>query len=270
MNSLSKIAPFTCESLQDLCSDIRLETSKSSYERQLKKLQQRMVALQQAYWHEKRKVIIVFEGCDASGKGGAIRRLTEKLDPRSCQVHPISAPTQEELAFHYLCRFQTKLPAAGSIAVFDRSWYGRLLVERVEGFAKKEQWKRAYKEINQFEKMQYNDGTRIVKLFMNISSEEQLKRFKERLNNPLKRWKLTPEDLRNRSKWKAYQVATDDMLRLTSTNIAPWYVIPANHKWYTRLAVLHIVIDALSLGIDTTPPSLDPAFIEMAQHQLGI
>ena len=185
-------------------------------------------------------------------------------------MHPISAPTQEELAFHYLCRFQTKLPAAGSIAVFDRSWYGRLLVERVERFAKKEQWKRAYKEINQFEKMQYNDGTRIVKLFMNISSEEQLKRFKERLNNPLKRWKLTPEDLRNRSKWKAYQVATDDMLRLTSTNIAPWYVIPANHKWYTRLAVLHVVIDALSLGIDTTPPSLDPAFIEMAQHQLGI
>jgi len=242
---------------------------KQTYEKKLKKWQQRMLAVQQAYYHQQRRAIIVFEGWDASGKGGAIRRLTEKLDPRGFDVVPVAAPTAEEAARHYLYRFQTRLPMAGTMTIFDRSWYGRVLVERVEGFATEQQWQRAYQEINEFERSQLDDGTRVVKIFMHIDPDEQLKRFKERLNNPYKRWKLTAEDLRNRAKWGLYSDAANDMFRNTGTEGAPWHLISANHKWYARLAVIKAVCKALEAGVDTKPPEVDQSLLDTARSQLG-
>lgn len=256
--------------LSTIPAAIKYEGSKEAYESALKSLQTSILAIQQVYWHQNKRAIIVFEGSDASGKGGAIRRMTEKLDPRSYSVHPISAPTPMELSQHYLVRFQTRLPAKGKIAIFDRSWYGRVLVERVEAIANTTEWHRAYCEINQFEEMQLADDTRIVKIFMHISADEQLRRFAERLHNPMKRWKLTTEDLRNREKWPDYETAINQMFTHTSTVRSPWHGIPGNHKWYARLAVLQTVVDQLSVGIDITPPPLDPDVIGFAKKQLGL
>ncbi len=245
-------------------------SDKSDYEKKLKKWQKSLLEVQQAYFHQGQRAILVFEGWDASGKGGAIRRITERLDPRGFTVHPISAPTAEEQGRHYLYRFQTRLPEPGSIAIFDRSWYGRVLVERVEGFSTAEQWQRAYQEINEFERTLADDGVRIIKLFMHITPEEQLKRFRERLNNPVKRWKLTTEDIRNRERWPDYSDAINDMFRYTSTQTCPWQIIPANHKWYARIAVLKTLVQQLGAGIDMAPPPLDPELIEAAIQSLGI
>ena len=175
-------------------SEDKILHDKRDYLKKLKKWQKRMLQVQQAYYHQGIRAILVFEGWDASGKGGAIRRITEKLDPRGFAVHPISAPSHEEQSRHYLYRFQSRLPEAGKIAIFDRSWYGRVLVERVEKFATEQEWQRAYQEINEFERCLIDDGARIIKVFMHIHPDEQLKRFQERLNNPVKRWKLTHED----------------------------------------------------------------------------
>ena len=242
---------------------------KAKYEKQLKKWQQRMLQVQQAYFRQGKRAILVFEGWDASGKGGAIRRLTEKLDPRGFNVYPIAAPDPIEQAKHYLYRFQTKLPAPGSIAIFDRSYYGRVLVERVEQFAKPQEWQRAYQEINEFERMLVDDDVRIVKVFLHISSDEQLKRFKERLHNPIKRWKLTEEDIRNREKWDDYHAAINDMLKHTNADHAPWQVIAGNKKWYARIAVLKAVVNAMEAGVDTSIPPLDEAVISAAEKALG-
>ena len=231
--------------------------SKNDYEERLDKLQTKMLRIQQAYFHEKKRGIVVFEGWDAAGKGGVIRRLTERLDPRGCKVWPISAPKPEEQGRHYLYRFWQKLPEASGIAIFDRSWYGRVLVERVEGFASKKEWERAYDEINEFERLLYDDGVQIVKIFLHITPEEQLARFLERLRNPYKRWKLTEEDIRNRNRWDDYAQAIEDMFANTGTTFAPWQVIPANKKWYARIKILEAVTDALADGMKLEPPPLD-------------
>lgn len=244
--------------------------SAEEYDRRLGKLQKELLHIQQTYWHEKRRAVLVFEGWDAGGKGGAIRRLTEPLDPRGFHVWPISAPTAEEQGKHYLYRFWTKLPGRGTFAVFDRSWYGRVLVERVEKLATKEQWKRAYDEINEFERLLTDDGVRIVKIFMHISADEQLNRFRERLTNPYKRWKLTEEDLRNRARWDDYVKAAEDMFDHTSTERAPWHAIPANSKWYARLRVLEIVTKALKEGVNIAPPPMDQDVARSAAELLGV
>jgi PPK2 family polyphosphate:nucleotide phosphotransferase len=255
-------------------SDLDMETASISdgktYEKKIKKLKKRLLAVQQAYYHQNKRVVIVFEGWDASGKGGAIRQLTEKLDPRGFQVHPIAAPEADEQGRHYLYRFQTRLPKPGRIAIFDRSYYGRVLVERVEGFASDWQWQRAYQELNEFERQLTDDGVRVIKIFLHITKEEQAKRFVERLNNPLKRWKLTSEDIRNRQKWSEYETAASDMFRLTSTTNAPWNLIAGNHKWYARIQVLKTIIKVLEEGVDITPPELHPELVEEAMKEFGI
>ncbi|WP_247892295.1 polyphosphate kinase [Azospirillum sp. Sh1] len=248
---------------------VRIETAEE-YDRRLGKLQKELLHIQQTYWHEKRRAIVVFEGWDAAGKGGAIRRMTEPLDPRGFHVWPISSPTAEEQGKHYLYRFWTKLPAAGTFAIFDRSWYGRVMVERVEKFATKDQWKRAYDEINEFERLLTDDGVRIIKLFLHITPEEQLERFRERMKNPYKRWKLTEEDLRNRAKWDDYVKAAEAMFDRTSTPEAPWHAVEANSKWFARLKVLEIVTNALKEGVNIAPPPVNGNVARIAAEVLGI
>lgn len=250
--------------------DAPLIGSKQHYREELKKWQKKLLHVQQAIYHQKKRAIVVFEGWDASGKGGAIRRLTGHLDPRGFAVHPIAAPTAEEQGRHYLYRFQTRLPKPGRIAIFDRSWYGRVLVERVEQLTPDDAWQRAYREINEFERMLSDDGVRIIKLFLHISPDEQLRRFEERLHNPYKRWKLTEEDIRNRSKWSDYASATEDMFDETDTRPAPWHLIQAEHKWYARVEVLKKVVKALRKGTDITPPPPDEKLIRLAEQKLGI
>ncbi|AWB68437.1 polyphosphate kinase [Saccharobesus litoralis] len=254
-------------------TDLKPERSfanKATYYKLLAKLQYQLLLIQQAYFHQGRRAILVFEGWDASGKGGAIRRITEKLDPRGFRVYPIAAPKHEEQGRHYLYRFQTKLPKPGTISIFDRSYYGRVLVERIEGFASKQEWQRAYQEINEFERLLSDDGVRIVKFFLHISPEEQLKRFKQRLNDPHKRWKLTSEDLRNREKWPEYEKAINQMLAYTSTNHADWHLVNANNKKQTRLVVLETIIAQLSEGVDISPPAIDKELVRQAKKMLGI
>lgn len=218
---------------------------KQDYEETLAEEQLRLLRLQQKHYQAGQRAIIVFEGWDAAGKGGAIRRLTAKLDPRGFRVWPIGAPTEEEQARHYLYRFWNKLPSPGSWAIFDRSWYGRVLVERVEKLARKQAWKRAYGEINAFEKMLVDDGVGIVKLFLHISKKEQLERFHEREKNPYKRWKIGDEDWRNRRKWSSYVAAADEMFEETSTGDAPWRIISGERKWHARVEVCRTVAESL-------------------------
>ncbi len=230
---------------------------KAEYEKQLDKLQNKMLLIQQTYFHEHRRALLVFEGWDAAGKGGAIRRLTEKLDPRGFHVWPIGPPKPDEQGRHYLYRFWERLPEPGTIAIFDRSWYGRVLVERVEGLVPKATWKRAYDEINEFERMLVDDGARVVKIFLHIPKEEQLERFAERLSNPYKRWKLTESDIRDHERWDDYAEAIEDMFDRTSTKHAPWNAIYGERKWVARIEVLKAVTKALAGGIEVTPPPID-------------
>jgi len=227
---------------------------RAAYEQRLTDSQRQLLALQRTYFHTGRRAVIVFEGWDAAGKGGAIRRLTEKLDPRGVHVHPIGPPTAGEQGRHYLYRFWERLPAPGTFAIFDRSWYGRVLVERIEELASRAEWRRAYGEINAFEQMLTDDGVRLVKIFLHISSDEQLKRFEERIENPFKRWKIGPDDLRNRERWNDYVEAYDEMFEKTSTGSAPWHVVPANAKWFARMRVLEIVTETLSAGVELLKP----------------
>jgi PPK2 family polyphosphate:nucleotide phosphotransferase len=257
-------------SFSDVDMDSAVISDQKTYKKTIQKLKKRLLVVQQAYYHQKKRVVIVFEGWDASGKGGAIRQLTEKLDPRGFQVHPIAAPGADEQGRHYLYRFQSRLPKPGRIVIFDRSYYGRVLVERVEGFASDWQWQRAYQELNEFERQLTDDGVRVIKIFLHITKEEQGRRFIERLGNPLKRWKLTSEDIRNRQKWSEYEVAASDMFRLTSTTTAPWHLIAGNHKWYARIQVLKTIITALEQGVDTTPPELHPELMAEAMKEFGI
>jgi polyphosphate kinase 2 (PPK2 family) len=188
---------------------------------------------------------VVFEGWDASGKGGAIKRLVAPLDPRHVRVSQFAAPTYDEKRHHFLQRFWAVLPGWGGMAVLDRSWYGRVLVERVEGFATKEQWKRAYDEIVEFERTLAAEGMILIKFWMHVSSEEQLRRFEDRANDPLRAWKLTDEDWRNREKRTAYEAAVEAMLKHTDLPNAPWHVIAGDDKGYARVAVLEQVCGAL-------------------------
>jgi polyphosphate kinase 2 (PPK2 family) len=210
-----------------------------------KQLQLRMLRIQQGVWHRKSRAIIIFEGFDAAGKGGAIRKLTEVLDPRSVRVHTIGPPTEEDQGKHWLYRFWRCLPSPGMIAIFDRSWYGRVLVERVDGLTDKTHWKSAFLEINAFEKMLQDDGIDIIKIFLAIAKDEQLRRFEERLLDPYKQWKLTNDDLRARKRWNLYVEAVDDLLRITNTKLSPWNLIPANNKKFTRKEVLRLVTSRL-------------------------
>ena len=201
----------------------------------------RLLELQHALKDAKHSVIIVVEGPDAAGKGGTIRRLVERLDPRHIRVYSTIKPTDEEYAHHYLWRFWNKLPRRGEIAIFDRSWYGRLLVERVEGFCTRTEWQRAYREINEFERVLHDDGAIMIKMWLQITKQEQMARFKKRASDPLKHWKITEEDWRNRNQWNAYLKAAEDMFAKTSPEFAPWQVIPANFKWYARVKSLETV-----------------------------
>ncbi|MBV9829062.1 MAG: polyphosphate kinase [Alphaproteobacteria bacterium] len=242
----------------------------ADYERRLSELQQTLQRIQQAYLGTSHRAIIVLEGWDTAGKGGLVRRLGWALDPRSFKVHSIAAPNGREKSLHYLQRFWERLPEHGQIAVFDRSWYGRVLVERVEGYAKPSEWQRAYDEINEFEKMLVEDDTRLVKIFLHITIEEQLHRFRARLHDPLKRWKLSYEDFRNHARWPDYEIAVEDMLKRTSSKRASWHLIPANNKPFARLAALRIIADRLSKAVALEPAALDPEIAAAAEKLLGI
>lgn len=224
--------------------DLSKSLSKAEYQAQLEPLQDELHSLQLQALDQQRPIVIVYEGWDAAGKGGNIRRLTERLDPRFLTVHAISKPTPEELAHHYLWRFWIKLPPRGHLVIFDRSWYGRVLVERIEGFATTAEWQRAYDEINQFEQLLRDDGTLMLKFWLHISPDEQLHRFNARMEDPRKRWKMTDEDWRNREKWTQYELAVEDMLERTSSPI-PWTLIEANDKRWARIQVLQHVTEAL-------------------------
>lgn len=231
---------------------------KDDYEHRLEKLQLRMLSIQQTYIRTGHRAVIVFEGWDAAGKGGTIRRLTEKLDPRHFQVWPIGPPAAEEQGRHWLYRFWTKLPALGTVAIFDRSWYGRVLVERAERITAPAEWRRAYDEIAAFEKTLTDDGVRLVKLFLHVSAEEQLERLAERLEDPYKRWKLAAADLRNYRHRTSYIRAMHDMFDRTSSQAAPWTAIQADKKWIARVVALEAITKALSRGIDIRPKRVEP------------
>ena len=220
--------------------------SKEEYGRDLKKYQLGLLSLQLRLKESKRSVIILIEGPDAAGKGGAIKRALERLDPRLIRVYSTQKPTPEEYKHHYLWRFWNKLPPSGEIAVFDRSWYGRVLVERVEGFATDAEWKRAYGEINELERTLTDDGAIIIKLFLQVSKEEQLRRFKQRQADPYKHWKINDEDWRNRRKWNQHLKAAEEMFVKTSTRIAPWRVIPGDFKWFARVQFAKTVYDRIA------------------------
>jgi len=194
-------------------------------------------------------LLVVFEGWDASGKGGAIKRLVAQLDPRHVRVKQFAAPTYDEKRHHWLARFWEPLPGWGGMTVYDRSYYGRVLVERVEGFAKQAEWKRAYREIRDFERALTDDGTIVVKCWLHVSSAEQKKRFEERAENPLKQWKLTDEDWRNRKKRRAYVRALEDMFEETDTEFAPWTLVEGDSKRYARVKVVETVIAAAEDGM---------------------
>ena len=246
------------------------EVKFADYERRLAELQATLQRVQQAYLGTSHRAIIVLEGWDTAGKGGVVRRLGWALDPRSFKVHAITAPTRREKSRHYLQRFWERLPERGQIVVFDRSWYGRVLVERVEGYATDSEWQRAYNEINEFERMLLEDNTRLVKIFLHITPKEQIHRFRARLTDPLKRWKLSYEDFRNHARWKDYEVAIEDMFETTSINRASWYLVPANNKPFGRLAGFHIIADRLSENVALEPPALDPKVSAAAEDLLGI
>jgi polyphosphate kinase 2 (PPK2 family) len=199
-----------------------------------------------------RPIVLVFEGWDAAGKGGAIRRLTQEMDPRLFEVHNIAAPSADEKKHHYLWRFWNRIPSKGHLGIFDRSWYGRVLVERIEGFAEESEWMRAYEEISLFEEQLVSFGTIILKFWIHISKEEQNLRFEGRKNDPLRRWKLTEEDFRNREKWSLYEEAANDMFQKTDVPLAPWILIPGNDKYYARLTVLKSTVQYLQTLLQTT------------------
>ena len=220
------------------------------YQQKLKVLQSRLGELHNRLYRKRVPVIITYEGWDAAGKGGNIKRVTGALDPRGYEVHPIASPEPHEKARHYLWRFWTRLPKNGHIAIFDRTWYGRVMVERLEGFCSENDWKRAYNEMNEFEKELHDWGAVIIKFWVQIDKDTQLERFTERQNNPEKQWKITDEDWRNREKWDQYEMAVDEMLKKTSTTYAPWHILESVDKKYARIKALKIIIKELEKVLD--------------------
>jgi len=225
--------------------DLSKTLSEKEYKDKLDKLQKKLEILHSELYRQRIPVILAFEGWDAAGKGGAIKRLTSKLDPRGYMVCPTSAANDIEKKHHYLWRFWNKIPKAGHIAIFDRTWYGRVMVERIEGFCTTAEWKRAYQEINEMEEHLVHSGAIILKFWLQIDKEEQERRFKDRMETPEKQWKITEEDWRNRAKWDEYERAVDEMLVRTSTTYAPWTVVEANSKQYARVKVLETVVEAI-------------------------
>jgi AMP-polyphosphate phosphotransferase len=245
------------------------ERSKDENDRLVKQHQEKLVRIQQALLFTGERAVVVFEGMDAAGKGGTIRRLAWAMDPRSLKVWPIGAPNEIEARQHYLQRFWTRLPEKSQIAVFDRSWYGRVLVERVEELTPKKDWQRAYGEINAFERQLVDDGIRVVKIFLHISKDQQRKELIERMRDPLKRWKLSYDDFRNRARWPDYIEAIEDMFDRTSTAAAPWHVVPSDDKAAARAHALGILVRQLSRGLDLSLPPLDRKIARTALKMLG-
>jgi AMP-polyphosphate phosphotransferase len=225
--------------------DLSQQADRETYSQELRGLQRRLTEATTAKSFRERGLVLVFEGSDAAGKGGAILRVREALDPRRFRVHGVAAPTDEERARPYLWRFWRNIPRRGDIAIFDRSWYGRVLVERVEGFATPAEWGRAYQEINDFERELHDNGYVVVKFWLAISAEEQLRRFQDREAKPFKRYKLTPDDWRNREKWPLYEAAMTEMVDRTSARHAPWTLVAAEDKKFARLEVLRTIVDRL-------------------------
>jgi polyphosphate kinase 2 (PPK2 family) len=253
--------------------DLSLRLSKKEEAEQLQAAQQRLLQLRLVLGAQIRAtpddkppqlgpgLCVVFEGWDASGKGGAIKRLVDHLDPRHVRVAQFAAPTYDEKRHHFLWRFWPALPGWGGMAVFDRSWYGRVLVERVEGFASETEWQRAYDEIAAFERSLAAEGTVLVKFWMHLSADEQLRRFERRRDNPLKAWKLTDEDWRNRGRRAEYEAAVEDMLVRTDLPEAPWTVVPAEDKRYARVTVVERVCEAIEEGLRAAGQPVPPASV---------
>lgn len=225
--------------------DLTRSYTKEEYKEKLEKLQNRIEKLHGELYRRRIPMVLGFEGWDAGGKGGAIKRLTEKMDPRGYQVNPTAAPNDIEKVHHYLWRFWNNMPKKGHVAIFDRTWYGRVMVERVEGFCTREEWQRAYKEINAMEENLVHSGAIVLKFWMQIDKDEQERRFRARMENPEKQWKITDEDWRNREKWDQYEQAVDEMLIRTSTTYAPWIIVEGNCKYYARIKVLESVAEAI-------------------------
>ena len=223
--------------------------TEEEYREELDKCQKKLAKLHNVLYRKKIPVIIAYEGWDAAGKGGNIKRITGALDPRGYEVHPIASPEPHEKARHYLWRFWTRLPKTGHIAIFDRTWYGRVMVERIEGFCSENDWQRAYNEINEFERDLTDWGAIVIKFWVQIDKDVQLARFTERQNTPEKQWKITDEDWRNREKWDQYEEAIDEMIRKTNTTTAPWFVLESNDKKYARIKALKIVIEEIEKRI---------------------
>jgi polyphosphate kinase 2 (PPK2 family) len=242
---------------------------KGDFDATLEALQKRIEKIQVAHIIHKKRSVVMLEGWDAAGKGGIIKRATALLDPRYYKVWPIGAPTEEERGHHFLWRFWARLPANQHIAIFDRSWYGRVLVERVEGFCSGKEWKRAYDEINEFEAQQVDNGNTIVKLFVHITQKEQDKQLAQRLDDPFKRWKTGEEDYRNRSKREDYLDALHDMFKRTDTRWAPWFVIDGNDRKSARIAALTVIADALEKHVLMDMPDADPAVVALAREAFG-
>lgn len=242
---------------------------KDDYEDKLEKLQHRLLDLQIHSLRTGGRVVIGIDGWDAAGKGGLIERIVSGLEPKSIQVYRIGAPTADEQGRHYLWRFWDRLPAPGNWAIFDRTWYGRVLVERIEGFCSKDTWKRAYREINEFERQLTDDGVRIVKLMVHVSEKEQKQRMMARLDDPHKHYKIGLEDFRNIAKRKEYIEAYGDMLERTDTDCAPWHVIASNNKMRARLRGLKIVDDIVGKGLNDLQQPLDPKIADAANKLWG-
>jgi len=236
------------------------------FDAELKRLQQRLERIQVAHIVHNKRSVVMFEGWDAAGKGGIIKRMTALLDPRYYKVWPISAPSEEERGHHFLWRFWTRLPADKHIAVFDRSWYGRVLVEKVEELCSERDLKRAYDEINEFEAQQVDSGNTIVKIFVHVTQEEQDKQLAQRLDDPFKRWKTGADDYRNRSRRKDYLDAMHIMFKRTDTRWAPWHVIDGNDRKSGRIAALTAIANALEKQVSMDMPDNDPAVVELARE----
>ena len=230
--------------------DLSLKIERDEYSTRLKAAQNDLERIHNAMYKKRLPAAMVFEGWDAAGKGGAIKRTVTPLDPRGYKVAPYGAPNDVEKAHHYLWRFWNEVPKAGHLTVFDRSWYGRVMVERVEGFCTTDDWKRAFGEINDFEKQLVDSGIVLLKFWLHIDPDEQLKRFELRTNTPEKEWKITDEDWRNRDKWDQYMEAVDEMLVRTSTEHAPWTIVEAVDKLYARIKVIETVKDRLEAALD--------------------
>lgn len=250
-DAVADIAKEADEEMKDLQvsilskADLSLRYTREEYKEKLDKLQKKMEKLHGELYRRRIPVVLGFEGWDAGGKGGAIKRLTERMDARGYVVNPTASPNDIEKAHHYLWRFWRAMPKDGHVAIFDRTWYGRVMVERIEGFCTTEEWKRAYKEINDMEKDLYDAGAIVIKFWMHIDKDEQERRFRERQENPEKQWKITDEDWRNREKWDQYKDAVNEMLMRTSTDYAPWVVVEGNDKYYARVKVLRTVVEAI-------------------------